>query len=268
MRQRPPSVRVASRDPYEVSDMGTAPQWRQVSERLASRLAGNASFAALRDRVLTLDHRSDVIAQLESQGKRDQAAAFLLLMRYHTTFANENQPLYHALQAAARSEFGLSAARRVVPSAQSFADVELGIRAFLRAMYNDTQDNLKSLGISHVTLYRTVTLHSGNTPRGLRFNAGVQRVSLAAKPLTSFSTDARTASFYGDSSRQSMLVRTTLPASRILSTGHTGFGDPADREVIVLGGIERVSAIAKSLAEMPDSTPYTAADLASLQANG
>jgi hypothetical protein len=151
------------------------------------------------------------------------------------------------LQYAIKDEFGVSKAytRHLSPKNKSKAGKDewddviarvrsnKGVRAVLRAHYEQTQDHLRSAGISQITLVR-----------GYRSQAKVdlaadQNVSL--QPASSFSMSKKIAGAFGNDSSPARrrLVTVTVPAGRVFSICTTGFGCLSEQELVVLGGVIR-----------------------------
>jgi len=110
-------------------------------------------------------------------------------------------------------------------------------RRLLRAMYEETQEHLRSLGVpadGFVTLYRGVKL-SGKWPKG-------EKVVYEGNALESWSLISSTAASFGD---RRQFLTANIPASRIVSTATTGFGCLTESEVVVLGGLGPLEAIAE-----------------------
>lgn len=106
---------------------------------------------------------------------------------------------------------------------------------FLRAMYYTTQRELEAVGVTHVELYRGI--QAGPDGRD-RFLLGA-RLPYRANPLESWSLSLGTARAYGD-----VVLRTVVPARRVLSTCRTGFGSLSGYEFVVLGGTDDVVEVA------------------------
>lgn len=102
------------------------------------------------------------------------------------------------------------------------------VRAFVRAQYTATQDHLKRLGITELTLVRGWKGRSKISP------SGKQRVSL--QPASSFTTHKKTADAFSGSGKLRRVIVATVPANKIFSTSVTGFGCLNEREIVVLGG--------------------------------
>lgn len=116
---------------------------------------------------------------------------------------------------------------------------QAGLRDFVKAVYDETQDQLRSAGIANVTLYRGLTFdHLDELPGVYRESLEMGPREVAMRPLSSFTTDlAKTRSFVGRD--RGALVSAAFPADRIFSLARTGLGNPFEAEAIVLSGKTR-----------------------------
>ena len=107
-------------------------------------------------------------------------------------------------------------------------------RAVLRSMYNETQAELKSRGITKVRLSRGVKL-----PRDEGLKTG-DTISLQTNSLESWSISEDVANQFASSGYLAMGVtfEAVVPAERILSIPATGFGCLTEGEVVMLGGVD------------------------------
>lgn len=104
-------------------------------------------------------------------------------------------------------------------------------RALLRAMYDKTQTELKTRGITEVKLYRGVKLES--KPGNIGDAVGIE-----TNALESWSIGVNVAADFAKKGKVRTIFETVVPAERILSTPATGFGCLTEGEVVVLGGVE------------------------------
>lgn len=114
-------------------------------------------------------------------------------------------------------------------------------RALLRSMYNETQAELKSRGITEVRLSRGVGFPLDQTDywKGQKGKG----VEIETNSLESWSISTEVAGVFAGSGAGGkskgdvgVVFETVVPADRILSTPFTGFGCLTEGEVIVLGG--------------------------------
>lgn len=147
------------------------------------------------------------------------------------------------MQYAAIDEFGLHDAktnkawedvRTQLPKGYSYTDfnkalvgqeIEAGQkvgRAFLREMYNHTQEQLKAQGLTHVTLYRGTKL-----PGVTGTVAEVQ-----TQPMSSWSTSYDQARAFA----KTAVIGVRVPVEKVIGTYATGYGVKSEEEVVLLGG--------------------------------
>lgn len=118
---------------------------------------------------------------------------------------------------------------------------------FVKAVYKNTQDALKAAGIDHVTLYRGCA--RSKMPEGTSIGMGKTfDVKLKNEnALTSWTTNRQTAvGFMGRGSTRGgfgVLMKMTVPISRIWSTARTGPGCLSEQEFIILSGDNDVANI-------------------------
>jgi len=96
------------------------------------------------------------------------------------------------------------------------------IAALVAAQYEVTQEELRLAGITEVTVFR------GFDPEEGTFHSG-ENVDVNARALSSWSTNVEQATEFG-----STVLRMTVPASQVFSTGATGFGSFLEQEVVVI----------------------------------
>lgn len=182
----------------------------------------------------------------------DAASAAAFLVSSWASTSGDAAKLPVALQLAAALEFGLDTSytgeffRRVSQEgmeADPFVREVEGIMAkhgpllqhFARAMYENTQADLKARNITELVVFRGVKGRSGSGLSHLEsldteHGAGMF-ADLNLQPASSFSTSFFTAKGFG---KMVMLMR--VPASRILGTCRSGWGCLNEQEVVLLGG--------------------------------
>jgi len=161
-----------------------------------------------------------------------------------------------AMQMSIQKEFGLdqAATGHLTQSSTSRltqADIDgemaqngAAYQAFARAMYDNTQADLKAQGITSVTMYRGMMHDSVQEAkdRGFGTSGEVETVTIGEQPASSWSYDPEIAvSFSGG--RAGTVMSAEIPAARILSTAKTGFGSKNENEAVVLGGQDKVNAV-------------------------
>ncbi len=157
-------------------------------------------------------------------------------------------------QVAVRDEFDLGHATtdhfpaNLVKEAEESPALPLQ-RAVSRGIYEATQEDLASAGITEVELHRGVRFQ---TPRGV-YNEIFDGESITheysdtpLQPISSFSADPDLAEdFVGTTAFGRYVHRVRVPASAVFSTARTGFGTRSEREYVVLslkgqGTLERL----------------------------
>lgn len=147
-----------------------------------------------------------------------------------------------AVQRAVQEEFGLDPAsinvfadRDVYAREEAekiYADQGPALRAFVRAMYENTQEQLAAENIKEVTVYRGM-----KAPRG-GIGGAAQTVmvkdKLELQPASSFSAHFGVAEGFAGQGGAIMAAR--IPAERILGSARTGFGCRGETEFVVLAG--------------------------------
>ena len=101
---------------------------------------------------------------------------------------------------------------------------------FLKAMYENTQDQLSRAGIETVKLQRGVQLESSDVYEIARATPPEGRVMLEENVMESWSISGGTAEDFGN-----VLFEADVPASRIIGTARTGFGCLGEYEFVVIG---------------------------------
>lgn len=169
-------------------------------------------------------------------------AAVSSMVETWASSSNDSSDLSLHLQDATKRVFGTNAAAwPTKPSAQP-PHVLAVYDKFVKAQYDETQSMLKARGITEFTVYRGVGVR-----RALSETAATQ-MSLHSRPMSSWSTDPMVAlgfathTSYG-SKKHGIVMRTTVPASKVISTPVTGVGCFNEREIVVLGGKSKVSAV-------------------------
>ena len=155
---------------------------------------------------------------------------------------DSNHPESLNLRVAILQEFGESIEGKEEPPAMkkalAKAEQEMGtalfafyaptLRKFVRAMYEETQESLKSKlpeGTTHVRLFRG-TSDKKNSPA----KEGMLR------RLTSWTTDPEiTRQFTGGFSGKSVFITAEIPVKQIFATFSEGLGSYTEQEVLVLG---------------------------------
>jgi len=178
--------------------------------------ATQAAYSRVADRLADNPAWSNYLA---TSGKTaDQAIEDLATIFRGTILEGEgNGADVGAMMMAVRDEFGLSNAR--VGFTESLKDAEViyaqdgaAMRAYVRAVYDGTQQYFHDEGIGEITLFR----------------GG----SVGDKPFNSFSVDRERAAIYAN---KSAIQEVRVSVDRILGLPQSGIGNAREGEVIVLG---------------------------------
>jgi hypothetical protein len=107
--------------------------------------------------------------------------------------------------------------------------------AFLLAQYDATQDRFKAAGITSIELFRGF-LPSANGEDPEWFD--LERGNVPLRPLSSFSSSEGIAGSFSRSTTvgDGVVISSTVPVERIISSPRTGFGALSEEEFVVLGG--------------------------------
>ena len=113
---------------------------------------------------------------------------------------------------------------------------------FAIAQYENTQEHLKQLGITHVMVARGMTIKAQS-------GSDATEVNLKLQPASSFSANWSTAHNFASGGS---VYYVKVPASQVLSSYVTGYGCSSEHEVVVLAhpktqAIEQASSAATSL---------------------
>lgn len=244
-----------------------APEQAAIIARFAGALQDKPAFQAM-TRVI-LDHWSterygfrhdapDAWEGAKTPGEKALWAVYNAYNRIAQTSADEasvtHDPLRLALDDAARAEFGLRDARPAPASAaqaqaqRDYAAAQPGLRLFVRAVYNDTQQWLANHGVHEVYLYRGARYASGAEPKNVTYNNRVEVGKIASNPLSPWATNIYTASAYAHSWSEhdaahngyGITRAAAVPATRIFAMEQQGFAAAGEAEVSVLGGLDSV----------------------------
>ncbi|AMM45065.1 hypothetical protein SP15_258 [Bacillus phage SP-15] len=190
----------------------------------------------------------------------------LLISQWANTSADSSQ-LSVSMQLAAAEEFGMPEQLTyhmdsyVVGRAEQLADVRAGQRKFIRAMYEATQEQLKSEGIEELYLFRGMAWNY--EPSGLdkvTWDRSLHEVEFMTQPMSSFSYSFEESMKFasdiegmGDEEppRYSAVVFIKVPRERVLSTFRTGYGCTDEAEVVLLGGTDTYRLFAFSEQDNP-----------------
>lgn len=166
-----------------------------------------------------------------------------LISRWATTSADEHRWAL-AMQRAVAEEFGLPIPEFIAGGRQEwnaaeeiYAEWGDALRAFARAQYELTQEELAAEGIDELVLYRGMGGLNVSEILGRDANAWGDRVAIELQPASSFSAAYDTAyNFSG--SHESGIIAVRVPRERILGSARTGFGCLSEEEFVVMAARE------------------------------
>ena len=200
-----------------------------------------------------------------------------LVHRWAETSADE-YPAAVAMQLAAQEEFGLVDAivehfdaKTLKEATTLYERNGAGYRAFLRAMYDNTQVTLHEMigERDYVTLYRGMVVDDAKlAAAGLpTTEAGWHAALIDAElqPMSSFSLQRATAGNFASThasaagSRPVILV-TRVPVTRIIGTFRSGYGCADETEFVVLGGTAKMPACSYRVFDSQQSGWWRAGD--------
>ena len=215
----------------------------RISSELAVRLNGNEVWEAY----------------AKTHAPTFEEAASELIMGWART-SGDSDPYAIAMQRAVKAEFGLtdSTMAHLGGNAGRLAEAEYekngaAYRAFVRAMYENTQADLKARGITELPVYRGAAFSNGKVAKTV-----TMREDVLLQPASSYSLDPITAHSFATDFEEKAAVRTVVhevvPAENVLSTAIKGFGCRNEEEVVVLGGRRTATVIKWSKGDPVDDT--------------
>lgn len=174
-------------------------------------------------------------------------AAVARLVNQWAETSNDSSPMSLAMQEIAAKEFGVEnhalwmIDNEIGSLVREYVDEDGPVySAFLRAQYENTQAFLNERGIEAVTVYRGMQELPAETIS--QVNAAPNQ-DMSFRPLTSFSLREEVAKdfagmYFSDAANpsNSVIMKTDIPANRILSLPITGIGCLREEEAVILGG--------------------------------
>lgn len=162
------------------------------------------------------------------------------LLRAWANTSNDSIPVSLAVQKAAEEEFRIEGAYEWSPDKTTEEETNSRYerysnvyRRFLRAQYDETQKVLSKEGVRSVEAYRG---YGNAIGAGDEFHRINENIIATLRPLSSFSVSYDTArSFAITAEREGLVVRSNIPAERIVSFSFTGSGCSSEGELVVLG---------------------------------
>ena len=243
-------------DPWAAASEAKA----RVSAELGARLADNPDFAQVAQTFydqekaylegLSFYTPERVAEELARFDLSPEETASRLLGAWA---GGDRSGAYAGLQQAIKDEFGLSGLARMPRTKDNLADLavwkdaQAGLRAYVRAMYDNTQDWLRANDITEMPLYRAAGWEMGRLPKAIDpaiFDGEEHEIQAQLRAASSFTIDAETAARFsnmppfqeGDLPNWSQVIAARVPAELILATPQTGFGSLDEFEAVVLGG--------------------------------
>jgi len=132
----------------------------------------------------------------------------------------------------------------------------------LKAMHENTQQYFREKGISHVTVYRGMSIPISELSKEMLENGTPENMSVSMRPLSSWSTSIDVANRFsgdvfetpgGSKSRTGILLSSVVPVEDILAIPLTGFGCLNEHEIVLLGKPRQSIVITKKGFNSPSS---------------
>lgn len=221
---------------------------QRIATELSEKLRDNAHFEAFAQFM-----KEDINYGLKSEpfwsfpADNDIEGAVAELIHSWAVSSADSNKWSIMIQEAVAEEFELdnfyeSSIRK--PGVVSRIDLERnmkGLRAFVAAVYDHTQEWLKKHNIDSVILYRGMSMEKSEADE---MHPDEEEISL--QPISSFSTSRAIANEYaGIRERQhaqsAIRLGTRVPANKIFSTAQTGFGCKDESEMLIFGGMHRMA---------------------------
>lgn len=123
---------------------------------------------------------------------------------------------------------------------QYYAQHGDALNAFVRATYDETQNDLKARGIETVPVVRGVGSSSWGNDSWVPKSGETKSVEVESRALSSWSTNPKVADKFGD-----MKLVGEVPREKVFSMGIGSVGTPSVKEVVLLGGTNQWQATRK-----------------------
>lgn len=225
---------------YEFTETEDAVKKKAVCDNLWKALKNDADFKKF---VNAARAREDLNLLKPSSYAESGRELVRRLIREWAYSSADNSPVSVLMQKFANEEFGLDAATiHIWKSFNKYGEKfdfweaqEPALKKFLRAQYEATQAELKAKGISHITVYRGAGMDKLPLgPMGV-----VNDMEVTLQPISSFSSDLQVAEMFANSGAASggprIIMKVTVPISRVFSTTLTGYGCSSESEFVILG---------------------------------
>jgi hypothetical protein len=207
-------------------DSEAATQWRE----LAIKLAGGKKY-------------DDTVGHLAVKQLKD---------KWDSTSSGDGVAV--AMQMAVNKEFKLKAptehfsAHSKRDGTELFGRYEQAFRAAARAQYDETQEFLRSQGITELMGWRGMKWSEGGADKPQdnfdfadRLTPG--KIKAKMQPINSYAWDVDIARGFAFGADKSAVVGVRIPAERIYSIPHTGAGVFAEKELVVFGSQEEAATV-------------------------
>lgn len=189
----------------------------------------------------------------ENPYRSDEGVIRLLVDAWAGTSADTNE-ISIAIQFAVEKEFGLKDAfigkrddqtqgllSTLGKAQMMFEENEKGLRAFVRAQYEETQQYLKDKEIKELILFRGVGKSATDGLTIEQTDRGVNDRELRMMPTSSLPVSSTVAVNF--TKEGGGVISSIVPRERIFSTPRSGVGCTNEGEVVVLGGKMKATVI-------------------------
>lgn len=188
----------------------------------------------------------------EAEDMVREAGAAKLVNQWAQT-SNNGHAMSLAMQEVAAKEFGIENHAPWEMNEELVALVDKYVKddgavysSFLKAQYESTQEFLKDKGIDSITMFRGMKELPDEVMAEAKASANQD---MSFRPLTSFSMNEATAfnfagnHYEGITLENAVVLRSEIPAERILSIPLTGLGCLREEEAVILGGEINVDVV-------------------------
>lgn len=222
--------------------LGDSTAKAQIMSKMAGQLAGDPGFTSFANFLVTQSNA------YTGYGANNHEKAISMLVGQWASNSGDNTSLSVFMQHMAQEEFGLNEAHvshlnNGQGYEQKYKGHEAGARAFLRQMYNNTQEELAARGMTEVPLYRGqfITTYTGandfkhqarlKDALAVKQSNKAARIEMDLQPMNSHSQKYNVSTGFGEH-----IFKTMVPAYMIISTPLTGYGCLSENEWVVFGG--------------------------------
>ena len=157
--------------------------------------------------------------------------------------SNSNSVRSQSVQMAAQEVFNLDDAAQWNGTSRGLrAEVELRYekhgetyREFVKAQYDETQAMFKSMGVTEIDVYRGEGGNNLRASGAVIPSGGVADVQTSMRPLSSWASEIQVAQKFAKGDK-AVILKATVPVSRVVSTPHSGNGCLNEHEIVLFGG--------------------------------